>query len=172
MTWHHYTFPDPPEPEPVRYVYADLPDLPRPLYRFVSGGGYAWNVFRPLVVTPAELEAERQRRGEYEREYLERVKQRQAAEAKARELLLSRLTEEQKGTLERENWFAVRGSKGNQYTIGCMSTTENVYRTIKGRIVTYCAGLVGVPQSDFWLAQKLLIESDEDAFLKVAIASY
>lgn len=92
---------------------------------------------------------------------------------KASKLLWSMLTPHQKETFKSDQEIIVRGSKGGTYRIDCTSTAENVYRLDKDgdRVMIYCAGPPGVPASDFWLAQKLLIESDEQAFLRVAIAS-
>jgi len=79
------------------------------------------------------------------------------------------LTPDQRESLENRNWFDVTGSEGGSYRIYCTSCTSNV---VKGSW-SYCAGPAGdLPPSDFWLAQKLLIESDEKQFLAVAITHH
>lgn len=92
---------------------------------------------------------------------------RRQAERKARELLLSKLTTRQQEALANRKCFDVTGSEGGSYRIYCTGRTFNV---VKGGWA-YCAGPSGgLPASDFWLAQKLLIESDERQFLAVAAA--
>ena len=65
------------------------------------------------------------------------------------------------------------GSKRNRYLIDCSSTIENVYLTKRGKpVIAYCAGPWDTHISwDFHLAQKAILESNEAAFLEVAIAS-
>lgn len=107
-----------------------------------------------------------------QREQAERQKERDAAEARARKLFLSKLTPVQRKTLDEGDEIFVRGSKGNWYRINCRHTAENVWSVpLDGQeeVYSYCAGPLGVPPSDVWLAQKLLIEADEDAFLAVAV---
>lgn len=132
-------------------------------------------VYSANQIFPPGMAAHLDRLNEQYREAQEEWrKQQEQAEAKARKLFLSKLTEVQKKTLEKDNEIFVRGSKGNWYRINCQYTAENVWSVpLDGReeVWSYCAGPPGVPESDVWLAQKLLIEADEDAFLAVAIRS-
>lgn len=107
-----------------------------------------------------------QRRQEKEREG------RQAAIKKAEALFLSCLTEKQREQFSKDKTFKVTGSGGkNKYLIDCRSMVENVYLTKWGKpVIAYCAGPWRTNISwDFHLAQKLILESDEAAFLKVAV---
>jgi hypothetical protein len=97
------------------------------------------------------------------------------AEQKAEQLLRDTLTPQQLCQYETSRQFTVRGSRGHrQYIIVCSgSTVRNVCRRnrdgSKGR--RYCAWLRGVPPADSFLAQKLIIESDEGRFLRTAMPS-
>lgn len=104
-------------------------------------------------------------------EYHEYRKAWKEAEVKARKLFLSKLTMHQIYTLDKHDYIMVKGSKGTLYRIYCNSASENVHSIdLQGGVsYCYCAAPVGVPLSDALLAQKLLIEADEDAFLEVAI---
>ena len=55
----------------------------------------------------------------------------------------------------------------------CTDTVYNVTRTLNRKpYAKLCAAPTGVTASyDIWLAQKLLLESDEQAFLRVANVS-
>ena len=105
-------------------------------------------------------------------QYEARLKARQAAEEKAKALFLSCLTKEQREQFGKDNSFKVTGSgKRNRYLVSCSSTVENVYLTKRGKpVMMYCAGPRNTKIAwDIWLAQKLILESNEQAFLKVAM---
>lgn len=88
---------------------------------------------------------------------------------RARELLIDSLTEEQRKQFETNNEFEVVGSRGNRYIIEGHSVVQNVRARSGprgGRRL--CAHPSGVPLEDGLLTQKLLLETDEDAFLAVA----
>ena len=98
--------------------------------------------------------------------------ERRVAVKKAEALFLSCLTEKQKEQFAENKTFKVTGSGGkNRYLIDCGSMIENVYLTKWGKpVIAYCAGPWMTNISwDFHLAQKLILESDEAAFLKVAV---
>ena len=139
---------------------------------YTSGGGSTVPYRFPLPQEERDRLAAEQRR--YLEAYRARHERRKAAEKKAEALFLSCLTGEQKKQLDKDNSFKVIGSGGkNRYIISCSSTVENVYRTRYGKpCIIYCAA----PRAtsicwDIWLAQKLILESDEPAFLKVAVPS-
>lgn len=128
-------------------VYPGIPAFPL-TYRPVS-------YVRPLFSTE-----------QVQREWEERLRKQQEANLRAEQLFLSRLTPFQLNEFQRSKEFPVRGSKGTRYRINCTHQNGNVQRVSDG--IKFCAGPFGLPAYDFWLAQKLLIESDENAFLKVA----
>lgn len=126
------------------------------------------------VTASTWLEAQRQTQQMFEqqsREYHEYRKVWKEAEVKARKLFRSKLTMQQLFTLDKSDYIMIRGSKGTIYRIYCNSASENVESIdLQGGVsYCYCAAPIGVPLSDALLAQKLLIEADEDAFLEVAI---
>ncbi len=87
-------------------------------------------------------------------------------------LLRSKLTGKQRRTFLL-GYFDVTGSRGGRYRIGTKNTVLNI--TGRGRPgVRFCVASAGryPPRCDVWLFQKILIESDEDAFLRSAIRSY
>lgn len=88
---------------------------------------------------------------------------------KARELLIGALSEEQRKEYERNNQFEVIGSKGGRYIIEGHSMVQNV-RARSGLRAgrRLCAHPTRVPLEDGLLTQKLLLETDEEAFLAVA----
>jgi hypothetical protein len=101
----------------------------------------------------------------------------QQATLKARELLLEQLTQEQLQSFEQHNWFLVRGRSGQHYRIRddghVVANIEVVERDLLGHdrvLHRLCAhiGEYGIPQADHLLAQKLMLEADEEAFLRLA----
>lgn len=98
---------------------------------------------------------------------------RAAARDRARALLLSMLDVKQRETLERDQFFEViardsrRRYRIRQGTHGNVRLLDDT-----GREVTrYCAQPTGVPDEDAMLAQKLMIEHEEQSFLRVANAT-
>ncbi|SRR5258706_7080346 len=93
----------------------------------------------------------------------------QAARQRARQLLLANLTLEQTKQLETQRWFDVLGSLGTRYRIFQGQIRNVTSLNEQGNFVqTYCAQPAGVPDEDAMLAQKLVLETDEAAFLRVA----
>lgn len=116
----------------------------------------------------------------YNREYEERRRQRQEAEAKrkvaderAKQILLEHLTPEQRDTVEKNGWFTIEGGRtGKIYRIkskvGVSGNIEELDPAGKV-IASYCCHLShDHPQPDHHLAQKLMLEWDEDEFLRLA----
>lgn len=92
---------------------------------------------------------------------------------RARALLDSMLTPDQQAQLQRDHFFVVEAPRTrNRYRIR-YGTHGNVRLLDKHNreIRKYCAQPLDVPTEDSMLAQKLMIETDEDAFLRVANAS-
>jgi len=114
----------------------------------------------------AEAEARRRR---YEEECQKATEARRKAEARARALLMTSLSPAQRESLEKFRFFDIEIG-GKTYRIH-QGTHGNVRQVENGReIVTFCAQPEGVPAEDAMLAQKLMLETDEAAFLRVANA--
>ncbi len=90
---------------------------------------------------------------------------------RALELLRSFLTDQQRASMDEARSFRVVGSKGRSYRLDTDSAAANVWELddVGLEVAKLCAHPVGVPLGDQLLAQKLLIESDEDAFRAVAV---
>lgn len=120
-------------------------------------------------VTPEQSDAERQRIRE---RAAAAEAERKAARDRARQLLLSMLDVRQREQLEREQFFEVitnhsrRRYRIRQGTHGNVRLVDETGR----EVTSYCAQPLGVPDEDAMLAQKLMLETDEEAFLKVANA--
>jgi hypothetical protein len=89
--------------------------------------------------------------------------------AKARSLLLSHLTEEQRRTFIEQKWFIVIGGRTrHQYKIWTGHLVANVTRLYDNqRLCAHCHD--SLPMDDHYLAQKLMLENDEEAFLAIAV---
>jgi hypothetical protein len=136
-----------------------LPSTADP-YAYAWGGtGYS------SAATPEEVE---QRRQETE----ERVRQVHAAKAKARELLLVCLDEEQRRDYEERHYFTVTSDTGRRWRIKVhqgQSGNVELLGEHGQAVARYCAHPPEyLPDGDAWLAQKLALEADEGAFLRVA----
>ena len=100
-------------------------------------------------------------------------KKREAAEAadeKARKLLLEHLPPEQAERYAREQKFSVTASSGAIYELDCKRRMHNVRRIEGGRAVEeYCIYLTGdCPLPDNHLAQMLMLRHAEKDFLRIA----
>lgn len=110
----------------------------------------------------------------------EREAAKKVAEVRARELLLSILSPQQRSDLEQRGHFLVRARSGNVYKIESNRLAGNVVRLDRGGqpAVRYCCHLYSedvqggiVTISDNMLTQKLAIEFQEDEFLQRANAT-
>lgn len=99
------------------------------------------------------------------------------AEDKARDLLLTNLTESQRETLRKNKWFVIQGRSGQLYRVRdvghVVANIEVIERDLLGheRMLHRLCGHIGdsgMPIADHLLAQKLMLEADEDAFLRLA----
>lgn len=99
---------------------------------------------------------------------------RRIAERKAQKLLLSCLDETQRGDLDRANGFRVVSQTGELYWVA-KGYAGNVYLLDQegNRVRTFCIHSYGyeLPDEDHMLAQKLLLETDEESFLQIANGS-
>jgi hypothetical protein len=95
----------------------------------------------------------------------------EAARARAHALLLSHLTPAQRQTFETNKWFVVEGGRSKtRYRVRSHACAGNI-ELLDGERVTH--RLCGhcdhtIPLGDQLLAQKLMLELDEDEFLKLA----
>lgn len=112
---------------------------------------------------------EEQRRQRQEEEARRRAARREAEE-KAQALLVEHLDELQRDEYEQTECFTVIGSDGGEYRISTNSREGNVWRMEEGaRVEELCGHLPGdIPLHDNALAQKLLLETDEDEFRRIA----
>lgn len=116
-----------------------------------------------------QVQAEQARLADIARREAEAVAK--EAQERARKLFLEVLDTEQRQTFEKAQKFYLIGSDGERYEVDCTKHHQNVYQVDKEgkRKVGYCAYATGgVPLSDNHIVQKLLLETDAKAFLKVA----
>jgi len=141
----------------------------------------AWGTWNAAYEESLEQRAERerlvaQRLADWQREQQERARIREQAHARAEELLLSLLTDEQAASRRERGWFEVRGSAGGRYRIRRSSQAGNVDlmpETGEEREASYCCHPSGgLPDADAHLAQMLALVTDEDRFLRTANVAY
>jgi hypothetical protein len=90
-------------------------------------------------------------------------------ETRSRELLLSKLTPEQRDTFDKNNWFVVVGGKTKTlYRVEGHTLVANIVVLVAAvhRLCGHCNR--SLPMADQLLAQKLMLEYDEEEFLKIA----
>jgi len=128
----------------------------------------------PLPPRPRVSPEERARREGLERlareQETRRHQERRAADERAERLLLSSLTPEQRDDYKRRACFYLYTKSGKRYRIerGWSGNVHLVDDTGKP-LHRYCAHpAIHVPEPDNMLAQKLMLETDEPAFLRVA----
>jgi hypothetical protein len=95
------------------------------------------------------------------------------AARRARELLLSYLSDDQRRTFEEHNWFVVIGGRsGRRYRISGVSYAGNVQLlcadndNIEATFCGHCND--NIPLGDQLLAQKVMLEIDEPAYIALA----
>lgn len=95
----------------------------------------------------------------------------EVATARADRLLRSYLSADQVSSVDREGWFEVVSSRGRPWRILVGYSVRNCLLLDEKRkkVSRWCLQQAElVPEEDANLAQKLLLETDEDAFLAVA----
>jgi hypothetical protein len=90
-------------------------------------------------------------------------------EERARDLLLANLTPEQIDDFLKRGGFYVTASSGQRYLI-MRNRNYNVLLGGRYKATAYCAFPMGLPLDDQLLAQKLLLETNEMAFRKIAFS--
>ena len=84
-------------------------------------------------------------------------------------LLRKCLSPQQRLQLEQSRSFQVTGSRGGSYVIHVSGIMGNVHEYRSGvPYKSWCIYLPGAPAPDTWLSQKLLLETDEGSFRKIA----
>lgn len=134
-----------------------------------------WNSEVPAALTAEQLAENARIAREREAEYLQRAAEQakiaQEANRRAAELLQSHLSVEQRTEFEREKTFTVIGKNGQRrYRIrkGWAGNIDELDKDGK-RVAILCGHAIeSVPEGDNMLAQKLMLEHDEDQFLKIA----
>jgi hypothetical protein len=119
----------------------------------------------------ARLELQRQAIAEANRIEMERAKERRLSSEKAKQLLLEHLTSEQRETVEKNGWFVIEGGRSKKrYRIRSSGVTGNVEEMDGERVIAkYCCHIShSYPRSDHHLTQKLMLEWDEETFLRLA----
>jgi hypothetical protein len=110
-----------------------------------------------------------QRQAMLERQETER-RARASAGERATELLLSHLTPEQRHTFEQNKWFIVQGGRTKRkykvHATGSLNANVEVMGE-NHRLCAHCDYHV-MPYNDHVLMQKVMLELDEDNFLRVA----
>ena len=131
-------------------------------------------IYRAPAPKPKPLTAaEQERRQRLNAETQKRMESQRIAKERAEKLLVSCLDKEQREDLEvhsrfrilvGSNWYSIgRGHAGNVYLLD----KEGDRPTVR-----YCAHPIdSVPDADAMLAQKLLLETDEAAFVQIANAT-
>src|SRR5258706_2940784 len=126
--------------------------------------------FHIRTAEETRLRAEAAERVRVIAEQIER--ERQVIRERARELLISHLTTEQRKTFEKNKWFVVVGGKTKtEYRIRTdYGIAGNIDVMAKGKKVASlcCHCRSDIPNEDQFLAQKIALMWDEDAFLKTA----
>lgn len=148
-------------------------------YRYVPGSllGQEWVRVEETPEQVAERErlreeriiADAERRRQETERYQAAQKQQQEAAAKAEELLQSILDPGQRNQLAADGYFEVTAKSGRRYRVK-RGTHGNVYQLdARGREThRLCVQPEGVPASDANATQKLMIETDEEAFRRTA----
>jgi hypothetical protein len=112
--------------------------------------------------TPEQIEedARRAREAEYASD---------SAKWRAREILLRHLTPKQAESYLEHGHFDMKTHRGHRYRIGNASCQNVLRLNRRGKPMRcYCVTVAGVPVADTMLAQLLMLQADEEGFLKTA----
>lgn len=142
----------------------------------------AWKQWSTILHTSKESRAQQEarqleaRRIEAARQERLRVEQLMYSErqGRAEKLLKAVLNPAQREQYERDQYFHVRGQSGRNYRIRAGNQHGNVFLLDEKNqeMISYCIQPVGgLPNADAHVAQKLMLETDEAAFLRIANAT-
>lgn len=125
----------------------------------------------PVVLTEQQEQERTQERRRADERWRNKQRERAAAAKRAERLLLATLNKDQRATWERDRTFVVSSADGERrYLIG-PGITGNVARLgADGQPdARYCIHpRESLPEADVHLAQKLMLETDEAAFERIA----
>jgi hypothetical protein len=145
-----------------------------------SGNGTTWGYWigqQPYVPPTPETEEQKRAREEANRKWQEesakRAEKEKAAKQRAEKFLVEHLTSEQAKQYTEQKKFRIRSHSGKLYELDCTKKMHNIHMVDDAgkRLMEFCIYQTGqCPLPDNHLAQKLLLEHDEQKFLKVANA--
>lgn len=124
-------------------------------------------------LTDEQIKQERERQERYKREYEERERKRKEAQRAAEELLVANLTKEQREMFQKTKKFHVITEGGNRYEVDTTGRAGNVKllddkgKPIESHCIHHSCG-TPTPNCDNALAQKLMLETDEKEFRRIA----
>jgi hypothetical protein len=138
-----------------------------PVYQPIFADRNSEPIYRPAIIRRRTVV-------EHARETVQRVhavKDANAVKHRARRLLLSHLTQDQRRTFVENGWFIVEGGKSKQrYRIRDKNYAGNI-DVLDGDRVAHrlcCHASADLPVADHLLAQKIMLEIAEDDFLRMA----
>lgn len=137
---------------------------------WTSGDANSGNVsFAPKELTEEEKQRQMQEREARRLAEEKRRADQAAADAKADELLLEFLDAMQRNQLEKERAFMVDSETGKKFRIRHGSHAKVEEFDENGKLIgTHCIYAPGVPAGDEALAKKLMLETNEAEFRKIA----
>ena len=131
--------------------------------------------YQPAPETEAQKAERAARMERYKREESERRQRAEAAAKRAEGLLWEHLTDEQRAEYRRSKSFVVKGCHTKRsYRVRCGGgLVANVHELddkgdTQRRLCAHISNAYGAPNADHYLAQKLLLEHQEQDFLRVA----
>lgn len=146
-------------------------------WKWNSDAGYCQINARPRYQEITETDEQRKAREDRLRADAEDARNAaemaKAAQEKAERLLQEHLDEDQRRQHAAEKRFFLVAQSGKRYEVDCQRRQHNVYEVDAAgkRLIEYCIYQRGdCPLPDNTLAQKLLLEHDEPAFLRIANA--
>lgn len=136
---------------------------------WTATSGQNFSIHQSSAGSAQTKEQVKEAREKYQREQAERERIQKVAD----QLLMDHLTEEQREQVKKNGWFVIEGGKSKKkYRIETKGGVHgNVYElNDKEKVIgSYCFQLQATfPKGDHLLAQKLCLEYDEEATLKVA----
>lgn len=130
---------------------------------------FAWN--EQVELTAEQKAARRVAEAAHEARLQAELHALVAIKSRAEKLLQACLTTEQQGQLHAHGWFELRTPSGRHYRIrrGRAGNVIELDRATGRPLCSYCCHPIDlVPDEDTMLAQKLMLEHQEDDFLRLA----